>query len=87
MVKGAFHGRALRVAVIGAGPAGFYAAEELLRLDIGAVDLYERLFAPYGLVRYGVAPDHQKTKLVTKRYDKLANEGFRFIGNVEIGVT
>jgi len=88
MVKDAFHGRALRVAVIGAGPAGFYTAEELLRLDIRAeVDLYERLFAPYGLVRYGVAPDHQKTKLVTKRYDKLANEeGFRFIGNVEIGV-
>ena len=82
-----FQGRALRVAVIGAGPAGFYAAEELLRADLAVeVDLYERLFAPYGLVRYGVAPDHQKTKLVTMRFDKLAaNEHFQFIGNVEIG--
>ena len=80
--------RPLRVAVIGAGPAGFYTAEHLFRqagLD-AAVDLYDRLPTPYGLVRFGVAPDHQKIKNVTAAFDKTAaHPGFRFFGNVELG--
>jgi ferredoxin--NADP+ reductase len=78
----------LRVAVIGAGPAGFYTAEYLFRqagLDV-EVDLYDRLPTPYGLVRFGVAPDHQKIKNVTAAFDKTAaHPGFRFFGNVELG--
>jgi ferredoxin--NADP+ reductase len=80
--------RPVRVAIIGAGPAGFYAAGALLNqrdLRIG-VDLFERLPAPYGLVRYGVAPDHQKIKTVTRVFDRTASSaGFRFFGNVEFG--
>jgi ferredoxin--NADP+ reductase len=78
----------LRVAVIGAGPAGFYTAEYLLRQPGLAmeVDLYDRLPTPYGLVRFGVAPDHQKIKNVTAVFDKTAVQpGFRFFGNVELG--
>ena len=81
-------GRALRVAVIGAGPAGFYTAEHLFRQPGLAVlvDLYDRLPTPYGLVRFGVAPDHQKIKNVTAAFDKTAaHSGFRFFGNVELG--
>lgn len=81
-------GRPLRVAIIGAGPAGFYAIERLFKeksLPI-EVDLYDRLPTPYGLVRAGVAPDHQKIKSVTKVFDKLAAQPqFHFFGNVEIG--
>ena len=78
----------LRVAVIGAGPTGFYTAEHLFRQkDLTVkVDMFERLPTPYGLVRYGVAPDHQKIKSVTKVYDRTAKKpGFRFFGNVELG--
>jgi ferredoxin--NADP+ reductase len=78
----------LRVAVIGAGPAGFYTAENILkRKDIVAqVDLFERLPTPYGLVRYGVAPDHQEIKAVTRVYDRTASKPeFRFFGNVDLG--
>jgi ferredoxin--NADP+ reductase len=78
----------LRVAIIGAGPSGFYAAEHLLssKKAVVEVDLFDRLPTPYGLVRYGVAPDHQKIKAVTAAYDKTAaNPRFRFFGNVEIG--
>ncbi|NNE71822.1 MAG: FAD-dependent oxidoreductase [Rhodothermales bacterium] len=77
----------LRVAVIGAGPAGFYAAEHLLKQDENAsVDVFDRLPTPYGLVRAGVAPDHQKIKNVTRVYAKTAaRPGFRFFGNVEYG--
>ncbi|HWC02664.1 MAG TPA: FAD-dependent oxidoreductase [Methylomirabilota bacterium] len=81
-------GRPLRVAVIGAGPAGFYTAEHLFRQPGIAVevDLYDRLPTPYGLVRFGVAPDHQKIKNVTAAFDKTAaHPGFRFFGNVEMG--
>ncbi len=81
-------GRPLRVAVIGAGPAGFYTAEHLFRQPGLAVlvDLYDRLPTPYGLVRFGVAPDHQKIKNVTAAFDKTAaHPGFRFFGNVELG--
>lgn len=78
----------LRIAIVGSGPAGFYAAEQLLKaedVDV-TVDLFERLPTPWGLVRFGVAPDHPKIKAVTRRYEKTAGmEGFRFFGNVEIG--
>src|SRR6201986_3968540 len=78
----------LRVAIIGAGPSGFYAAGQLLAIDEPqfAVDLYDRLPTPYGLVRSGVAPDHPKIKSVTKAYDKTSrHERFRFFGHVELG--
>jgi ferredoxin--NADP+ reductase len=78
----------LRVAVVGAGPAGFYACEHVLKLDdiTAEVDLFDRLPTPYGLVRGGVAPDHPKIKSVTRVYDKTAaREGFRFFGNVKLG--
>ncbi len=78
----------LRVAIIGAGPTGFYTAEHLFRQKelVVEVDMFERLPSPYGLVRYGVAPDHQKIKSVTKVYDRTAKKpGFRFFGNVELG--
>jgi ferredoxin--NADP+ reductase len=81
-------GAPLRVAVIGAGPAGFYTAEHLFRQPglAVSVDLYDRLPTPYGLVRFGVAPDHQKIKNVTAAFDKTAaHPGFRFFGNVELG--
>ena len=78
----------LRVAIIGAGPAGFYAAAHLLKqkeLNI-EVDLFDKLPTPFGLVRGGVAPDHQKIKSVTRQYDKTAEHpNFRFFGNVELG--
>ena len=78
----------LKIAVIGSGPAGFYAAGELFRQkswDI-KVDMFERLPTPFGLVRGGVAPDHQKIKSVTKIYTRIAeNDNFRFFGNVEFG--
>src|SRR5512140_2147967 len=78
----------LRVAVVGSGPAGFYAAGALLasaepRFE---VDLFERLPTPWGLVRLGVAPDHPKIKSVSRAFEKIAQRpGFRFFGNVEIG--
>jgi ferredoxin/flavodoxin---NADP+ reductase len=78
----------LRVAIVGSGPAGFYAAEGLFAKDgLGVeVDMFDRLPTPFGLVRAGVAPDHPKIKNVIKRYEKTAaNDGFRFFGNVEVG--
>jgi ferredoxin--NADP+ reductase len=74
--------------VIGAGPAGFYACEHLLKHEplTVEVDIFDRLPTPYGLVRGGVAPDHPKIKSVTRVYDKTAaREGFRFFGNVKLG--
>lgn len=78
---------ALRVAIVGAGPAGFYAAEQILKASENAqVDVFDRLPTPYGLVRGGVAPDHPKIKSVTRVYEKTAaKQGFRFFGNVELG--
>src|SRR5205807_2019867 len=78
----------LRVAIVGAGPTGYYAADALLRKEgvVVEVDLYDRLPTPYGLVRLGVAPDHQKIKSVTAAFDKVAaSPRFRFFGNVEFG--
>jgi ferredoxin/flavodoxin---NADP+ reductase len=77
----------LRVAVIGAGPAGFYAAGHLLAAERPVrVDLFDRLPTPFGLVRAGVAPDHPKIKSVVRMYEKTAaKEGFRFFGGVELG--
>ncbi len=76
------------MAVVGSGPSGFYAAEALFRTpDLAvAVDMLDRLPAPYGLVRYGVAPDHQKMKSVIRMYEKTAaHPAFRFFGNVRLG--
>jgi ferredoxin--NADP+ reductase len=80
--------RPLRVAIVGAGPAGYYAADALLRQDevVVDVDMFDRLPTPYGLVRLGVAPDHQKIKNVTTTFDKIAaHPRFRFFGCVELG--
>lgn len=78
----------LKVAIVGSGPAGFYVAEHLLKqTDVPVrVDMFDRLPTPFGLVRFGVAPDHPKIKSVTRVFDKIAkNPAFRFYGNVEIG--
>ena len=78
----------LRVAVIGSGPAGFYAAEALLRNPevTVEVDVYDRLPTPYGLVRGGVAPDHAKVKSIARVYERTAQRpSFRFLGNVMLG--
>ena len=91
----------LRVAIVGSGPAGFYAAEHLLKRRnpdgpgreaeepsgvCVEVDMFDRLPTPYGLVRAGVAPDHPKIKSVIRMYERTAaREGFRFFGNVDVG--
>jgi ferredoxin--NADP+ reductase len=77
----------LRVAIVGSGPAGFYAAGHLLSSEVRAeVDMIERLPTPWGLVRLGVAPDHPNIKAVSRVYEKIAKQpGFRFLGNVEVG--
>ncbi|MBI5203203.1 MAG: NADP oxidoreductase [Elusimicrobia bacterium] len=80
--------RPLRVAIVGSGPSGFYAAESLLNAkDLSVqVDMFDRLPTPYGLVRGGVAPDHQKIKNVVMVYEKIAaRPTFRFFGNVMLG--
>jgi ferredoxin/flavodoxin---NADP+ reductase len=78
----------LRVAIIGSGPSGFYAAEAYQKqkdLTV-SIDMFDRLPTPFGLVRGGVAPDHQKIKSVTKIYERIASkDNFRFFGNVEFG--
>jgi ferredoxin--NADP+ reductase len=75
----------LRVAVVGSGPAGFYAADYLLEAGTH-VDLLERLPTPWGLVRLGVAPDHPELKTASRVFEKTASkDGFRFFGNVEVG--
>ncbi|HVU31561.1 MAG TPA: FAD-dependent oxidoreductase [Sphingomicrobium sp.] len=75
-------------AVVGSGPAGFYTAEALEKAygDKARIDILDRYPVPYGLIRFGVAPDHQSLKAVSKRYDKVAESpGVDFIGNVTIG--
>ncbi len=78
----------MRVAIIGSGPAGFYAAEALLKRSdaVVEVDMFDRLPTPYGLVRGGVAPDHQKIKTVARVFAATATRPtFRFLGNVHLG--
>jgi ferredoxin/flavodoxin---NADP+ reductase len=76
-----------QIAIVGSGPSGFFAAEAVLKSDAAArVDMFDRLPTPYGLVRSGVAPDHQEIKQVVKVFDALAkNTKFAFFGNVEVG--
>jgi ferredoxin--NADP+ reductase len=75
----------LRAAIVGAGPSGFYTSDQLLKVGF-AVDLYDALPTPFGLVRAGVAPDHPKIKSVTRMYAKTAtHERFRFFGGVSLG--
>src|SRR6476619_3946341 len=77
----------IRIAVVGSGPAGFYAAGALLDPDPPVeVDMIERLPTPWGLGRLGVAPDHPKLKSVSRAFERIAEKpGFRFFGNVEVG--
>ena len=75
-------------AIVGSGPAGFYTAEALAKAygDAARIDIIDRYAVPYGLIRFGVAPDHQSLKAVSKRYDKVAEgETVRFLGNVAVG--
>jgi ferredoxin--NADP+ reductase len=80
--------RPLWVAIIGAGPAAYFTAEALFKqeeLDV-RVDMFNRLPTPYGLVRDGVAPDHQSIKAVTRKFEKISHDArFRYFGNVTIG--
>ena len=78
----------IQVAIVGAGPAGFYAASHLLASQAPAVqvDMFDRLPTPFGLVRAGVAPDHPKIKSVVRVFERVAaNPGFRFLGGLEFG--
>jgi ferredoxin--NADP+ reductase len=80
----------LNVAIVGSGPAGFYTADALLKSEDPqvAVDVLDRLPTPWGLVRLGVAPDHENIKAVSRAFEKTAaRPGFRFFGNVEVGST
>ncbi|PYH94614.1 NADPH-adrenodoxin reductase Arh1 [Aspergillus ellipticus CBS 707.79] len=79
--------RPIRVAVVGSGPAGFYAAYRLLaKVDTAVVDMYEKLPVPFGLARYGVAPDHPEVKNCEDKFTEVATSPrFNFIGNVELG--
>lgn len=75
-------------AIVGSGPAGFYTAEALAKSygDKARIDIIDRYPVPYGLIRFGVAPDHQSLKAVARRYDKVAEtKGVGFIGNVTVG--
>lgn len=79
--------RPIRVAVVGAGPAGIYAADILTKeYEAATVDVFDRLPAPYGLVRYGVAPDHPRIKEIIKALrNVLSKDAIRFFGNVDFG--
>jgi ferredoxin--NADP+ reductase len=88
MTKVGTEANPLRVAIIGAGPSGFYVADYLFRQRdlVVEVDMFDRLPTPFGLVRAGVAPDHQKIKSVVNVFDRIASRpNFRFYGNVEFG--
>src|SRR5271167_4353191 len=76
-----------RIVIIGSGPAGCYLADHLLRLlPDASIDILERLPVPFGLIRYGVAPDHQGTKAVARVLDRvLSRDRVAFFGNVEVG--
>ena len=76
----------IKIAIIGSGPAAFYTAQSLLKEDIEyEIDIIEKLFSPYGLVRYGVSPDHQSTKNVSRVFERtLNNTNVEFFGGIEI---
>ena len=78
----------MNIAIIGSGPAGCYLADHLLRLTPNAsIDILEKLPVPFGLIRYGVAPDHQSTKNVARLLDRLlSRDRVHFFGNVEVGL-
>ncbi|MCM0622074.1 FAD-dependent oxidoreductase [Nocardioides bruguierae] len=79
-------GRPVRVAVVGAGPAGLYAADDLLRHPEVSVDVLDRLPTPHGLVRAGVAPDHPDTKRVQRLFERIESQpGFRYLLGVSVG--
>ena len=83
--------RPLRVAIVGAGPAGIYAADALMKSDTAkdrgvSIDLFERMPAPFGLIRYGVAPDHPRIKgIITALHKVLDKPQVRLLGNVDYG--
>jgi ferredoxin--NADP+ reductase len=82
--------KSYKIAIVGAGPAGYFAAQALQNLATDevsySIDMIERLPTPWGLVRSGVAPDHPKIKTVSKVFEKIANtEGFRLFANLELG--
>ncbi len=79
-------GETIRIAIVGSGPAAMYAADELLTIPTAQVDVYERLDRPYGLVRSGVAPDHRRTRRITRQLDQIAaHPRLRMHLGVEIG--
>lgn len=77
----------LKIVIVGSGPAGMYAAGAMLKKNPGSrIDIIDKLATPYGLIRAGVAPDHQTTKAVTRAYDKvMENANVRFVGNIGLG--
>ncbi|PTR31058.1 ferredoxin--NADP+ reductase [Rhodococcus sp. OK519] len=79
--------RPLRVAIVGAGPAGIYAADALMKSDTEvSIDLFERMPAPFGLIRYGVAPDHPRIKgIITALHKVLDKDAVRLLGNIDYG--
>ncbi|MFD3509235.1 FAD-dependent oxidoreductase [Nocardia sp. NPDC058666] len=79
--------RPLRIAIVGAGPAGIYAADALMKSDADvSIDLYERMPAPFGLIRYGVAPDHPRIKgIITALHKVLDKDQVRLLGNIDYG--
>ncbi|PGH12821.1 hypothetical protein AJ79_04045 [Helicocarpus griseus UAMH5409] len=84
----AVQNRPLRVAIVGSGPAGFYAAYRLMsKVEDACVDMYEQLPVPFGLVRFGVAPDHPEVKNCQEKFTEVAaSPRFNFIGNIDLGV-
>ena len=76
----------IKIAIIGSGPSVFYTVQNLVKSDLDCeIDILEKLFSPYGLVRYGIAPDHQSTKNIIRVFEKvLLNKKVQFFGNVEI---
>ena len=76
------------IAIVGSGPAGYYTAEAAVKKwgDDARIDIFDKLPVPFGLIRTGVAPDHQSIKAVARRYEKTAiGQSVRFIGNVDVG--
>ena len=87
MIDSCWNQRAIRVAIVGSGPSGLYTAEALLKSTIKlSIDIFEQLPTPFGLVRFGVAPDHPNIKKVTKKFERiLASKEIAYFGNVTIG--